>query len=104
MLLVLALSPEAWGRSESVATGVHEKLTQDGGLSDSLGEAGDIGRVIQVVPLPVNSHHEMMTDDCLGQSTFGGSKSKAGKHGLGLGRPALGMTMDALGLTHVMEQ
>ena len=104
MLLIFALSPETGRGRPCIATGVDKEMSKDGGVAERFGETRDVGRVIKVMALPINAHDEVVADDGLGQPPLGGTVAQAREHRLGGGRTALGMSMDALRLTQVVEE
>ena len=104
MLAVLEIGPKIRRGGARVATRMHEEAAQDLLVAHQPSEAVDIGRVVDVVALPVKTHHEVMADDAGGDFALTRIEAEALKDLIGNGHASFCMALDPAGLGDVMKE
>ena len=104
MLAVLEFGPKIRGSGPGVTTRMHEQTPQDLLVAHQAGEAVDISRVVDIVPLPIKTHDEVMADDAGSDLPLPRIEAKTFQHLVGDGHTAFRMAFDAAGLGDVMHE
>ena len=104
VLAILEVGPEVGRRGACVAAGVREEAAQDLLVAHQPGEAIDVGGVVDVVTLPVESHHEVVADDAGRDLALPGVETEPLEDAVRDRHAALGMAFDAAGLGDVVQE
>ena len=104
MLAVLEFGPKIRGSGPGVTTRMHEQTPQDLLIAHQAGEAVDISRVVDIVPLPIKTHDEVMADDAGSDFTLTCIEAQTLEDLVGDGHATFRMAFDAAGLSDVMQE